>query len=546
MAVDAATRDSLEILSSQQGGRVGSLVHAIDRTVTGAGARLLASDLGAPLTDLSAIRDRLALVQWFHADPLLRESVREALKAIPDLARALGRVVAGRGSPRDLGQLRDGLSAARTLRERLGKAADLPDLMQRLLPDMQGHGALVEHLTRALVESPPTERQQGGYIARGYDAALDALRDTSGNARRAIAALEADYKAQTGVQALKIRHNAVLGYFIEVPAARADALMKADSGFAHRQTMAGAVRFNSPALHEEAMRIAQAGTHAQAAEEAHFEGLCEEVIAARDGIARTAAAIARIDVACGHAQMAAEGDYCCPELTEAPEIAIEGGRHPVVEAALRKAGQAFVANDANLSERDRLWLVSGPNMGGKSTFLRQTALIVLLADLAQYAVHRAFHAVPLLWRFHRVHHSVEQMDWLAGSRLHLVDVIVTRGLVLLPIVMLGFDPIATYAYLGFVSLHAVFIHANFAPKTAWLERWIAMPRYHHWHHAIEPEATDKNFAVHLPMIDRWFGTYYMPHQQWPSGYGVSGLHLPDGYVRQFVSAFVPTKRHRSG
>jgi uncharacterized protein (TIGR03382 family) len=176
----------------------------------------------------------------------------------------------------------------------------------------------------------------------------------------------------------------------------------------------------------------------------------------------------------------------------------------------------------------------------------QFALIVLLADLAQYAVHRAFHAVPLLWRFHRVHHSVEQMDWLAGSRLHLVDVIVTRGLVLLPIVMLGFDPIATYAYLGFVSLHAVFIHANFAPKTAWLERWIAMPRYHHWHHAIEPEATDKNFAVHLPMIDRWFGTYYMPHQQWPSGYGVSGLHLPDGYVRQFVSAFVPTKRHRSG
>lgn len=389
MAVDAATRDSLEILSSQQGGRVGSLVHAIDRTVTGAGARLLASDLGAPLTDIAAIRDRLALVQWFHADPLLRESVREALKAIPDLARALGRVVAGRGSPRDLGQLRDGLSAARTLRERLGKAADLPDLLKRLLPDMQGHGALVEHLTRALVESPPTERQQGGYIARGYDAALDALRDTSGNARRAIAALEADYKAQTGVQALKIRHNAVLGYFIEVPAARADALMKADSGFAHRQTMAGAVRFNSPALHEEAMRIAQAGTHAQAAEEAHFEGLCEEVIAARDGIARTAAAIARIDVACGHAQMAAEGDYCCPELTEAPEIAINGGRHPVVEAALRKAGQAFVANDANLSERDRLWLVSGPNMGGKSTFLRQTALIVLLAQAGAFVPARS-------------------------------------------------------------------------------------------------------------------------------------------------------------
>ena len=165
----------------------------------------------------------------------------------------------------------------------------------------------------------------------------------------------------------------------------------------------------------------------------------------------------------------------------------------------------------------------------------QFALIVLVADLAQYAVHRAFHAVPLLWRFHRVHHSVTHMDWLAGSRLHLVDVIVTRGLVLLPIVMLGFDPVAVFAYLGFVSVHAVFIHANFAPRSPWLERWIAMPRYHHWHHAIEPAATDKNFAVHLPMIDRWFGTHYMPDQIWPNGYGVAGLSLPDGYGKQFLS-----------
>jgi len=389
MAVDAATRESLEILTSQQGGRAGSLVHAIDRTVTGAGARLLASDLGAPLTDIAAIRDRLALVQWFHEDSLRRDGVRDALKAIPDLARALGRVVAGRGSPRDLGQLRDGLSAARTLRERLARGDDLPPLLKALLPDMQGHGALVEHLQRALVESPPTERGQGGYVARGYDAALDALRDTSGNARRAIAALEADYKAATGVQALKIRHNAVLGYFIEVPAARADALMKPDSGFAHRQTMAGAVRFNSPALHDEAMRIAQAGGHALAAEEAHFEALCEEVVAARDAIARTAAALARIDVAAGHAAMAAEGDYACPELTQEPCIAIQAGRHPVVEAALRKQDQAFVANDCALSERDRLWLVSGPNMGGKSTFLRQTALIVLLAQAGAFVPARS-------------------------------------------------------------------------------------------------------------------------------------------------------------
>jgi sterol desaturase/sphingolipid hydroxylase (fatty acid hydroxylase superfamily) len=164
----------------------------------------------------------------------------------------------------------------------------------------------------------------------------------------------------------------------------------------------------------------------------------------------------------------------------------------------------------------------------------QFALVVLVADLAQYGVHRAFHAVPLLWRFHKVHHSVEVMDWLAGSRLHLVDVIVTRGLVLLPLVALGFDTFAVYAYLALVSVHAVFIHANFAPRAIWLERWVAMPRFHHWHHGVEREARNVNFAVHLPMIDRWFGTYYMPEGRWPEGYGIAGERAPEGWVRQLV------------
>ena len=167
----------------------------------------------------------------------------------------------------------------------------------------------------------------------------------------------------------------------------------------------------------------------------------------------------------------------------------------------------------------------------------QFAACVLAADFAQYWVHRAFHAVPWLWRFHAVHHSAETMDWLAGSRLHLVDVVATRGLVLLPLVVLGFDARAVYAYLALVSLHAVFIHANFAPRARWLERWVAMPRYHHWHHAIEPEARDRNFAVHLPMLDRWFGTHYLPDDAWPKGYGVAGVRAPDGYLRQLVWPF---------
>jgi DNA mismatch repair protein MutS len=380
MAMDEATRISLEITAAQNGARAGSLLAEVDRCVTGAGARLLADDLSAPLTDRAAIEDRLALVSDIHQDPMLRADMRGLLRAIPDLGRALGRIVAGRGSPRDLGQVRDGLSEARRLHGLLAGRPDRPTLLEELLPHLTGHGALTDLLSRALVPTPPTERGQGGYIAEGYDHALDELREVSGNARRAIAAMEARYKADTGIAALKIRHNGVLGYFIEVPAARADALMAPDSGFIHRQTMAGAVRFNSLQLHEEASRIAQAGGHALAAEEAHFEELVAEVGRSREAIAATAASLARLDVAAGQAERAAEGLWCRPEITDDAALAITGGRHPVVEAALAKAGERFVANDCALVPQDRLWLVGGPNMGGKSTFLRQNALIVLLAQ----------------------------------------------------------------------------------------------------------------------------------------------------------------------
>ena len=380
MAMDEATRASLEIRESTTGGRAGSLIGAVDRCITGAGSRLLAEDLSAPLLDVGAIEARLALVQFWHERPIERAQLREALRAIPDLGRALGRVVAGRGSPRDLGQLRDGLSEGARLHHWLSGAPDRPALLDDVLARLTGHGALTDWLARALVPTPPTERGNGGFIADGYDAALDELRATSGDARRAIAAMEARYRDQTGIATLKIRHNGVLGYFIEVAARHADRLMAPDIGFTHRQTMKDAVRFNSLRLHEEAARIAEAGGHALAAEDAHFEALVAEVVAAREAVAATAAALARIDVAAGNAERAAEGDWCRPDIAEDAGLAITGGRHPVVEAALAKAGERFVANDCALGAPDRLWLIGGPNMGGKSTFLRQNALIVLLAQ----------------------------------------------------------------------------------------------------------------------------------------------------------------------
>jgi DNA mismatch repair protein MutS len=384
LALDAATRASLEITQAQGGGRAGSLLAAIDRCVTGAGARLLAEDLSAPLAVKPAIEERLDLVHWLHADPLLRADLRAVLRALPDLGRALGRVVAGRGSPRDLGQLRDGLLESRRVRDQLQGKADRPALLAALLPDIGGHAELTDLLGRALVSAPPTERANGGFIAESYDSGLDQLREVSGNARRAIAALEARYRDETGIAALKIRHNGVLGYFIEVPVRHADRLMAPDSGFIHRQTMANAVRFTSLHLHEEAERIAHAGRHALAAEEAHFEELVAAIAASCERIAATAAALARIDVAAGQAERAAEGGWVRPQLLDEPCLEIAEGRHPVVEDALTRAGDRFVANDCRLSAEDRLWLIGGPNMGGKSTFLRQNALIVLLAHAGAF------------------------------------------------------------------------------------------------------------------------------------------------------------------
>jgi lathosterol oxidase len=169
--------------------------------------------------------------------------------------------------------------------------------------------------------------------------------------------------------------------------------------------------------------------------------------------------------------------------------------------------------------------------------LLQFLAVLLIADLTQYAVHRAFHEVPLLWRFHRVHHSSEALDWLAGSRLHLVDVVVTRGLVLVPVAILGFAQGAVYAYLVFVSVHAVFIHANFALPAGWLEHVLVMPRFHHWHHAAAAEAVNRNYAVHLPWLDRLFGTLCFPEAAWPSAYGLAREKPPERFLAQFAWPF---------
>ena len=384
MAIDAATRDSLELVRATGGGRNGSLLDVVDRTVTGGGARLLAADISAPLLDPALIAARLDLVSHFAQQHSMRETLRTALRTLSDISRALGRLSAGRGGPRDLAQLRDGLGASRLLRERLARTENIPPLMRDLLPALDGHGALVDQLARALVASPPVDAAQGGYIAQDYDAALDALRNSGGDGRRAMAALETQYRTATGIATLKIKHNGVLGYHIEVAARYADPMMAADSDFTHRQTLAGVVRFNAPELHDVAQKVTQAGAHALAAEAAHLEELTALALGRAREIAATAHALARLDVASAHGERAVEGSWCRPHFVGDDRFDIVGGRHPVVETALGRSGNRFVANDCFLDPTSRLWLVTGPNMGGKSTFLRQNALIAVLAQAGSF------------------------------------------------------------------------------------------------------------------------------------------------------------------
>jgi DNA mismatch repair protein MutS len=380
MAIDAATRRNLELTLSLGGETRGSLLATIDRTLTGAGARLLGERLAAPLTDAGAIAARLDAVGHFVADAALRRGLRDILRATGDIERALSRLALGRGGPRDLAVLRDTLEATARLR------ALLPD---EVAPAIAGtaaalgeHAALTERLRLALAPELPLLVRDGGFIAARYSAELDGLRLMRDDSRRLIAELQARYAAETGIGALKIRHNNLLGYYVEVTAPNASRL---GPDFIHRQTMANAMRFTTAELGGLDARIASAAERAIALEQQLFADLVAEVVARAEAISLAARALARLDVATALAELAVAQRYCRPEIDDSSDFAVTGGRHPVVEAALkREAGASFVANDCRLEAGRRLWLLTGPNMAGKSTFLRQNAIIALLAQMGSY------------------------------------------------------------------------------------------------------------------------------------------------------------------
>jgi len=428
MQIDAATRRNLELTASLSGGRKGSLLDAIDHTVTAAGARLLERRLSSPSCSIDEIRARHAAIGCLLDDTGLRDGIRGALRQVPDMDRALSRLAMDRSGPRDLAAIRDGLAQAAQIRALI--PADAAPRVIEAGAALRGHEALIDLLERALVASPPALAREGGFIAAGYDEELDAARKLRDEGRGVIAGMQARYAEQTGIAALKIKHNNVLGYFIETTATHAERMLAPplSETFIHRQTTANQLRFTTTELSELETRILNAGNHALELEKRCHAELKQAVLEAAAAVSQAAAALAELDVMGCFATLAAREDWCAPIVDDSHALHVEGGRHPVVEAALRAEGAAFVANDCSLSsapDSAAIWLVTGPNMAGKSTFLRQNALIALLAQAGAYVPARSAHVGLVSQLFSRVGAAD---DLARGRSTFMVEMVETAAI----------------------------------------------------------------------------------------------------------------------
>jgi DNA mismatch repair protein MutS len=433
MAIDQATRANLELMRTLGGDRRGSLLDSIDRTVTAAGSRMMAQRLSAPLTDPAQIAKRLDAVAAFAADTAARAEARSRLQAAPDLARALSRLAVGRGGPRDLAAIRDGVLAAADLARSLGSFKEAPaEIAEAVQMCRRPDGMLAAELAAALAAELPAFKRDGGFVREGYESSLDEARALRDESRRVIAALQARYIEETGVRILKIKHNNVLGYFVEVTAQHGERLMSApfNGVFIHRQTLAGQVRFTTTELGELEAKIASAAERALGLELEIFERLASCVIAQSANIKDCAEALSRLDVASALAQLATERNYARPHVDDSHVFVVEGGRHPVVEQALSRDGTPFVANDCDLSPPQntgagRIWLITGPNMAGKSTFLRQNALITILAQMGSFVPAKHAHIGVVDRLFSRVGAAD---DLARGRSTFMVEMVETAAI----------------------------------------------------------------------------------------------------------------------
>lgn len=427
MSIDAATRCNLELTQNMSGGSNGTLLSVLGRTVTGGGGRLLAQRLMAPLTDPHAIAQRFNALGYFE-DAGLRHDVRDELSGAPDIERALSRLALDRGGPRDLAAIRDGLARACALKKRIANDT-LPSLLADALEHIDDKDPLSAQLEAALVAEPPLQKRDGGFITRALDADLAEAQTLRDEGRGVIANMQADYAKLADVSALKIKHNNVLGYFIETPSSHAKKMLAEplSDTFIHRQTTANAVRFTTVDLSSLETRILNAGARALEIELRIFEELRLAVLDHGDVLTSVAAGLAEIDVASGLMEQAARSNWVRPKVDDSPAFDIRAGRHPVVEAALDKTGDAqFIPNDCDLgADAGYLWLLTGPNMAGKSTFLRQNALIAVLAQMGSYVPAEAAHIGVVTQLFSRVGAAD---DLARGRSTFMVEMVETAAI----------------------------------------------------------------------------------------------------------------------
>ncbi|MGH6872523.1 MAG: DNA mismatch repair protein MutS [Rhizomicrobium sp.] len=534
MAIDPATRRNLELTETLSGARNGSLLATIDRTVTAAGARELANRLASPLTDAAAIAMRHDAVAYFAGASETRRRIREDLRRAPDIARALARISLDRGGPRDLAAIRDGARAARALRDQLIRLDDplaptlgeIAGARDTLVEAIAAVAAALDLLDHHLVAEPPFYARDGGYIRAGAHAPLDDVRSLRDESRRVIATLEARYRGESGVAALKIKHNGILGYFIEVTPQHGDKLLEGANRqvFRHRQTIGSAVRFSTDELAGLANRISQAADQALALERELFDAMVAAVMAASPALARIADALARLDVASALGELAVACRHVRPKVDESLAFTIVRGRHPVVEAALAADhANPFVPNDCELAAAARIWLVTGPNMAGKSTFLRQNAVIAIMAQMGAFVPADAAHIGIVDKLFSRVGAAD---DLARGRSTFMVEMVETaailnqatgRSLVILDEIGRGtatFDGLAI-AWAAVEHLHeanksrALFA-THYHEMTALAGRLASLAcvtmRVSEWKdtivflHEVVPGAADRSYGIHVAKL----------------------------------------------
>jgi DNA mismatch repair protein MutS len=428
--IDAATRRNLELTHALGGGRAGSLLSIMDCTVTAGGARLLERRISSPSRVVETIHARLEAVAWAVDNSRLAEDLRGLMRKIPDLDRALSRLSLDRGGPRDLAAIRNGLAEASTIASLLG-TRDLPPLLAEAVSGLSGHDDLTELLDLALVAEPPLLARDGGFIAPDYEPDLDEARRLRDEGRSVIAQMQQEYATETGINSLKIKHNNVLGYFIETTATHAEKMLSAplSEKFIHRQTTANQVRFTTLELSEMETRIHNAGSQALEIEKRLFDRLRDAILESAAEIGVTSAGLAELDLATALAHLAQSENWVRPKIDNSRAFDIQGGRHPVVERALaQQSGSPFIANDCDLSaegDAANIWLLTGPNMAGKSTFLRQNALIALMAQIGSYVPASSAHIGVISQLFSRVGASD---DLARGRSTFMVEMVETAAI----------------------------------------------------------------------------------------------------------------------